>query len=83
MAEAKSLDQDIQAYDAAKLELEKQYLGQFVVYYDGEFIGAYDSFNTAAADAVRQFGRGPYLIRQVGAKPATLPASVLFQPANA
>ena len=29
---------------------------------------------------IRRFGRGPFLIRQLGAPPASLPASVLYRP---
>ncbi len=73
------LDKDIAAYDAKREELEQHHHGKWVVFHDGEFIGAYDSLDNAATEAVRRFGRGPYLIRQVGAPPITLPASAMFQ----
>jgi hypothetical protein len=41
-------------------------------------IGTYETFDQAARDAVRRFGRGPYLIRQVGSSPITLPESVMY-----
>jgi hypothetical protein len=31
---------------------------------------------------VGKFGAGPYLIRQIGAPPVTLPASVMYHPAH-
>jgi hypothetical protein len=40
----------------------------------------YDAFDAAAKVAVQRFGRGPYLIRQIGAPPIVLSASVLYQP---
>ena len=46
-------------------------------------IGVYDAFETAAKEAVGHFGRGPYLIRQVGAPPVVLPASVMYRPVYA
>jgi hypothetical protein len=73
------LETEIQAYDKKLRELEKVYPGKFVVFKGEEFIGAWDTLNAAAAEAVARFGRGPYLIRQVGAPPPTLPASVLFR----
>ncbi len=60
--------------------LETDYFGKWVVFHGGKHVGTYESFEAAAEDAVRQFGRGPYLIRQVGAGPVVLPASVLYRP---
>ncbi len=74
-----ALEKEIQAFEAQKAELEKWYLGKYVVFHGSELVGAYDSVDAAAAEAVRRFGRGPYLIRQVGAPPVTLPASVLYR----
>jgi len=75
-----ALETEIAAFEAQREELEKHYTGKFVVFHDDEFIGAFDTLNNAAAEAVRRFGRGPYLIRQIGAPPVTLPASVLYRP---
>ena len=74
---------DIAAYESMQTELEVRYFGKWVVLYDEEFIGAYDTFEAAAENAVERFGRGPYLIRRVGASPPTLPASVLYRPVHA
>lgn len=63
---------DIAAYEATQTELEARHFGKWVVLHDEKFIGAYDTFNAAAEIAVRRFGRGPYLIRRVGAPPPTL-----------
>jgi hypothetical protein len=73
------LEAEIRAFDLKKVEFEKTYPGKFVVFYGGEFVGAWDTLGAAATDAVTHFGRGPYLIRQVGAPPPVLPASVLFR----
>jgi hypothetical protein len=77
-----ALETEIAAFEAQREELEKHYTGKFVVFHGDEFIGAFDTLNNAAAEAVRRFGRGPYLIRQIGAPPVTLPASVLYRPAG-
>ena len=61
-------------------ELEVNHFGKWVVFHDEAFIGEYDTFDMAAEEAVKRFGRGPYLIRCVGAPPQTLPASVLYHP---
>jgi len=70
---------EIEAYEKQLPELQKNYLGKFVVFKGNEFIGAWDTLDAAAAAAVTRFGRGPYLIRQIGAPRPTLPASVLFR----
>ena len=74
-----ALDNEIAAYEAMKEELETHQMGKWVVLKDSKIVGTYDSFENAAGDAVSRFGRGPYLIRQVGAPPITLPASVMFR----
>jgi hypothetical protein len=74
------LKQEIAAFDAMRAELERDHKGQWALVHDRQFVGAYESFDHAAAEAVAKFGRGPFLIRQVGAPPATLPASVMYHP---
>jgi hypothetical protein len=72
------VNDEIAAYDKMRADLEAKYMGQWVLVFGGDLIGVYDSFDAVAADAVRRFGRGPYLIRQVGAPAVSLPASVIF-----
>lgn len=72
------IDREITAYESIREDLEAQHMGQWVLLHNQKFIGVYDSFQVAAENAVRRFGRGPYLIRQVGAPPVTLPASVMY-----
>lgn len=74
-----ALETEIAAYEGRREELEKHHMGKFVVFHGDEFIGAFDTLDNAAAEAVRRFGRGPYLIRQVGRPPITLPASVMYR----
>ena len=71
-----TLDHQISAYEEMRDILETDHFGQWVVFHDGQLIGTYDSFQNAAEEAVRCFGRGPYLIRQVGAPPMRLPAHI-------
>jgi hypothetical protein len=74
-----SLESEIAAYERMKGDLERHHQGKFVVIKDGELIGAFDNFENAAVEAVRRFGRGPYLIRQVGGPPPSVPISWLHQ----
>lgn len=74
------LSEEIAAYDALKGDLEAKHLGKWALVHDRKLVDVYDTFDAAAESAVRQFGRGPYLIRQIGVPPLTLPASVMYQP---
>ena len=71
---------NIAAYNEQLDYLETEYLGKWVLFHDRALIGAYDDFQDVATEAVRLFGRGPYLIRSVGAPPMELPASVQYRP---
>ena len=73
-----TIDDEIAVYETMRDELEAHNLGKWIVMREGKVIGLYDSFETASAEAVHRFGRGPYLIRQIGAPPITLPASVMY-----
>ena len=78
------LEQNIEAYEAMRETLEKHHLHKFVVFHDAEFVDSFDTFDNAAREAVRRFGQGPYLIRQVGApRRIAMPASVAFRPVHA
>jgi hypothetical protein len=72
------LDTEIAKYEAERQNLEASHLGKWVVIHERDLVGIYDSFELAAESAIGKFGRGPYLIRQVGAPPVTLPASVMY-----
>ena len=72
------IDQEIAAYDAMREQLEADKIGKWVVVRDSKLHGIYETFEEAADVAVKAFGEGPYLIRQVGAPPITLPASVMY-----
>ena len=71
-----ALETEIRAYDAKLEELERVHKGKFVVFHGDDFVGAFDDFNAAAAEAVRLFGRGPYLIREVGVPSPGISASL-------
>ena len=78
-----ALDREIAAYDGMRDILEKNYSGKWVVFHDQQLTGCYDDFQDAAAEAVKRFGRGPYLIRRVGAANFKLPASIQYRRINA
>lgn len=77
------LDNEIAAYETIRANLENHHMGQWVLVFGGKLEGVYHSFDDAAGEAVAKYGRGPYLIRQVGAAPMTMPASVMYNLQNA
>ncbi len=74
-----TLTDEIAAYEDMRNGLEAQHFGEWVVFHNKELIGTYKEFEEAASDATERFGRGPYLIRQVGTPPVRLPASVQYR----
>ena len=71
-----ALDIELKAYKSEALKLESAHPGRWVVFNGAVLVGVHDSFEAAAEEAVQKFGRGPYLIRQVGAPPIVIPASI-------
>ena len=74
------LSDEIAAFEGMRNKLETDHLGKWALVHQGALIDTYDSFEDAATVAVARFGKGPYLIRQIGAPPVSLPASVLYRP---
>lgn len=73
-----SIDDEIQSYESMQPKFEAEHMGEWVVMRDRQLVGIYPSGEEAAAAALSLFGRGPYLIRQIGAPPLRLPVSVIF-----
>ena len=73
-----AISQQIKAYEEMREELEADHYREWVVLRNGRLTGTYPSFEDAADDAVRKYGRGPYLIRQVAAAPQRLPSLIQF-----
>jgi len=72
------LDREIAAYDAMRADLENRHMGEWAVVFNTDLVGIFSSFEDAAQAAVQKFGRGPYLIRQIGSPPVVMPASVIY-----
>lgn len=73
-----AIDDEIEAYERLQAKLEAEHMGQWVLIRDRELLGLFPSFELAAAEGVRQFGRSSYLIREIGAEPLRLPVSVVY-----
>ena len=83
MKEELALERQIAIYKTMQDDLEAKHHGKWVVFYDQELQGIYESLDDAAVEAATRFGRGPYLIRQVGEPPYRLPSSMLYGPVHA
>ena len=70
---------DIKAYEKMLPTLEDN-VGKWVLIHREKLEGTFNTSEEAAAEAVKRFGRGPFLIRQIGAPPVVLPASVMYSP---
>lgn len=73
------LSKEMAAYDRMRDELEMDYFGKWVIVHDEELVGTYDESEDAAYDALQKFGRGPYLIKQVGEPPIAPPPFHIVQ----
>ena len=78
-----ALTKEIIAYERMLDVLENEHFGEWAVVRNEELIGTYESFELAANEAMKRFGKGPYLIREIGGLPTALPASVLYRPFHA
>lgn len=76
------LDHELAAYRQQAGRLEATHAGKWVVFKESALVGVHETFEQAARDAVNRFGRGPYLIRQIGAPPIVIPVSVAYNPEN-
>ena len=72
------IDYEIAAYEKMQESLEADHPGEWVVFHNEHLFNTYSEFKDAAEDALRNFGYGPYLIRQVGRDPSEPPPLVLY-----
>ena len=79
-----ALRKNIASFESASDWLVEHHNAKWVIFHDATFVDAFDTFDRAAREAIRQFGAGPYLIRRVGRPPVMrMPASVAFRPLDA
>lgn len=78
------LEREYAIFNGRKEQLEAEHHLEWVVIHEDEFVGTFKDFEDAAVEAIRRFGRGVrYLIKQIGAPPFRLPASILYRPVHA
>ncbi len=60
------LAREYAVFESKREELEATFPGKFVLVKGEEVIGTYESLDDALRVAVKRFGRGPYLIEEIG-----------------
>ena len=73
-----ALELEIAVYDRERERLEREHRGKFVLILGDEIVGIFDTFQVAADEAVRRFGRGPYLIRHIPEEKLGISPAVLY-----
>jgi len=61
------LEREIYAYESRQAELERDQCGKFVLFHKDDLVGLFEDFTSAVNHAIKLYGRGPYLIRKIGA----------------
>jgi hypothetical protein len=57
---------EIRAFEEIREELEREHFDKFALFFEAELKGIFPDFDSAARKAIALFGKGPYLIRQIG-----------------
>ena len=78
-----SLSADIAAFDLQSAELQAEHGRAWVVFHEGQLVGAFADFEAAASAVEERFDDEPCLIRQLGAGPVQLSGGLVFRPAHA
>lgn len=73
------LEREIATCERLRESLEAEHRSEWAVIHGETYVGAYPTFDEAAREAARRFGRGPYLIREIGAPPIRIPGTILNQ----
>ena len=76
------LARELALYEAYRHGFEEKHRWEWIVIHGEEVVGFYTDFQDAAEVTVERYGRGPYLIRQIGVPRPSLPSSVRFRPVD-
>jgi len=60
------LTADIRAFEQLREKLERKHPDEFALFFQGELVGIYPDFDSAAKVALSKSKSGPYLIQQIG-----------------
>lgn len=74
-----TINDELAAFEQIREALESDHMGEWALIHNRELVSLFETFEQAAEAAVEKFGRGPFLIRQIGAPPVVLPSSILYR----
>ena len=74
------LTQEYAVYECKREELEAAHTGKYVLIKGDEVIGTFDTLDDALRVAVKRFGRGPYLIEEIGLPMPEMVLPISFGP---
>ena len=72
----KPLTAELETLKRERKRLEREHMGKWVLIHGDEVVSTFDTFENAADEGLRLFGRGPFLIRQVGRDVVDIPIAV-------
>lgn len=75
-----ALEQETAIFESRRAEFEKDHNKEWVVIHREEVAGFFTDLQEAAEAAVSRYGRGPYLIKQVGEPDTPIPLSLFQRP---
>jgi hypothetical protein len=64
-----ALTENISEYKRLHERLEREHHDEYARVREGALVGVFADFDKAAGEALKRFGKGPYLIRRIGADP--------------
>lgn len=67
------LDAEIAAYDAMRSTLEREHAGAFALVHGDVLVGVFTSESDAYRSGLERFASEPFLIREIGERPHTMP----------
>ena len=77
-----AISQEKEAYEARREHLEREHLGEWVIFYGGELIEVYEDFQDAARYGLDRFGSETFLLKQVGAPDPEIRSFLHYIPQN-
>ena len=76
----RALEQETAVFESRRDEFERDHNLKWVVIHGDEIAGFFPDLQQAARVAIDRYGRGPYLIKQIGEPDPPIPLSLFARP---
>ena len=77
------LERENATYERLRPSLEAEHHSEWALIRGETYFGAFPTFDDALREAARRFGRGPFLIREIGAPLLRFPGTVIHRTLHA